>query len=81
MIIETISNPKHETEIKFGDLEPGTVFEFESGIKTLKLQDGKCVHLTFSDSDDWFILSDGSMEARRRITKVWGKLVGLKVQL
>ena len=89
MIIETVSNPAHETEIKFEDLEPGIIFEFESGgcsgskesIKALKLDSKDCVLLTYSSGDDWFSLDDGSIVRKHKITKVWGKLVSLKVQL
>lgn len=89
MIIETVGNPAHETEIKFGDLEPGTVFEFGFGgcsgskesIKALKLDSRDYVLLTYSNGNNWFSLGDDSIVREREITKVWGKLVGLKVQL
>lgn len=80
MIIETISNPECEAEIKFKNLEPGAVFEVSGGGKMLKLEQNKYTVLTYSSGDDWFAAGDGSLVRNNRITKVWGKLVGLKVQ-
>lgn len=84
MDIEVI-NKADETGIKFKDLEPGTVFEFgekhiEGNVKALKLENNKYVLLTFSNGADWFAVGDNSM-LHRDITKIYGKLVGLKVQL
>lgn len=80
MIIETISNSECGVEIKFEDLEPGTVFETEGGNKLLKLRQNEYTVLTFFDGGDWFVAGDGSIVRNNKIVKVWGKLVGLKVQ-
>jgi hypothetical protein len=88
MIIETISNPKHKTEIKLKNLPPGTVFQFDDDISPkpkpgpmmLKLCNDEVVLLTYSAGTEGFEIADGSMNYRK-IVKVWGKLVGLKVQL
>lgn len=87
MFISVVDKKEQKTkEIKFEDLEPGTVFQFdgENGpdgkLTALKLQDGKCVLLTFSSGSDWFVLSDGSIEEDCEIIMVWGKLVGVSVQ-
>lgn len=88
MIIETISNPTHETKITYGDLEPGIVFQFEDrvsgdkkpGPKMLKLNNDQSILLAYSTGENAFELSDGSLHYRE-VVKVWGKLVGLKVQL
>ena len=81
MQIETVSNPAYKTEIKFENLPSGTVFELEGGAKLLKLQGNRHIILTYSSGDDWFDVGDGSLIKNHKITKVWGKLVGLKVQL
>lgn len=81
MQIETVSNPAYETEIKFENLPPGTVFEFNGGAITLKLQQNKYIMLTYTNTHNWFAVGIGGMAKNCKITKVWGKLVGLKVQL
>jgi hypothetical protein len=88
MIIETVSNPEHETEIKLKNLPPGTVFQFDNGTADrlkpgptmLKLCGEKAILLTYSTGSESFEIADGSMDYRK-IIKIWGKLVGLKVQL
>ena len=85
MIIETVNLPE-EKEIKLKDLSPGTVFQFSDcfeqkpGPIMLKLNKGLVVLLTYAAGVECFELYDGSM-SNRKIVKVWGKLVGLKVQL
>lgn len=81
MEIETVNNPAYKTEIKFESLKPGTVFELESGIKALKLHQDDHVLLTYSDGADWVVAGNGNTLEACKITKVWGKLVGLKVRL
>lgn len=86
MIIEIVKNEEQVVEkIKFDDLEPGIVFQIdgeygELGAIALKLEEDKYVMLTYSSGNDWFVLGDGSMVEDCEITKVYGKLVGLKAQ-
>lgn len=46
----------------------------------LKLRRGKYIVLTYSGGDDWFAFGDDTFVKDSTITKVYGKLVGLKVQ-
>lgn len=46
-------------KITVNNVEPGTVFKFNNDIVSLKLQDGKVIHLNFWG--DELILSDDSL--------------------
>ena len=74
MIKITKREASKEGEYKFEVLKPGTVFRWSNGMVSLKLHQNKCVHLTFSDGDDWFGVSDGSIERMYDTVAVYGMI-------
>lgn len=87
MIIEIVEQKQDVEEIEFEDLKSGTVFEFAAGDrigkgpKALKLCGKNYVLLSYSNDAGVgpIDLGDGSM-VRHGVCKVYGKLVGIKVQ-
>lgn len=49
-----------EEKITIDDIEPGTVFKYGNGVVGLKLFE-KVALLKFSSGEDWFEISDGTM--------------------
>lgn len=85
MEIEIVGQEKQNTS--FDKLEPGTIFEFDAGDelgkgpKALKLSEKNYVLLSYSNDNHagYIDLGDGSMISYG-VRKVYGKLVGVKVQ-
>lgn len=72
---------EEKAEVKFEDLAPGTVFEDPGGAKMLKLEGSGYIALVYSTGQDWFSRGDGSMAGpEHEVSKVLGKLVGIKIQ-
>ena len=79
MDIEFVEN-KQGNQISVSELKPGTVYKTKNEVSFLKLEDNKSVILTFATGEDWFCISDGSIEDNQPPITVLGHLVGIKVR-
>jgi len=78
MKVTVKSTPQKKAKIRFEDVKPGEVFEYEDGVVALKLKSNEAVLLAFNDGAFWL----GTALARKSesVKKILGILTEIIVE-